>query len=221
MATEHPATDIPVTEIVVAGVTVDRIRRRMNRLPPALCDHCKRVEQIARELAELHGLDPDPVGIAALAHDAAKHFSPLELLLRVEEYPLPASEFEMQHARIMHGPVGAEMLRREDRLDDPSLYNAIYWHTTGNPSGGDDAGHIVFLADKLDPIKVSRYPWQSELRELAGRDLTAAMTMFLSRNVVQMLEGGATVHPAAIEARNALLMADRQSATPPPLPLVR
>ena len=161
MATEHPATDIPVTEIVVAGVTVDRIRRRMNRLPPALCDHCKRVEQIARELAELHGLDPDPVGIAALAHDAAKHFSPLELLLRVEEYPLPASEFEMQHARIMHGPVGAEMLRREDRLDDPSLYNAIYWHTTGNPSGGDDAGHIVFLADKLDPIKVSRYPWQS------------------------------------------------------------
>jgi hypothetical protein len=36
-----------------------------------------------------------------------------------------------------------------------------------------------------------------------------------------MLEGGATVHPAAIEARNALLMADRQSATPPPLPLVR
>jgi predicted HD superfamily hydrolase involved in NAD metabolism len=191
--------------IEVRGVTVDRIRRRMNRVPAALCEHCQRVEQIARELSERHGLDADAVGLAALAHDAAKHFSSLELLLRVEEYELPHTDFDLRNAPILHGPIGAEMLRREDRLDVPALYDAICWHTTGNPSGGDAIGHVVFLADKLDPIKVGRYPWQGELRELAEEDLNAAMTMFLSRNVIRMVENGKAVHPAAIEARNALL----------------
>ena len=35
-------------------------------------------------------------------------------------------------------------------LNERSLYDAIYWHTTGNPSGGDALGHVVFLADELD-----------------------------------------------------------------------
>ncbi len=196
------------TDITVPGAVVDRIRRRMNRLPPELCDHCKRVEQIARQMAEHHGIDPEPVGVAALAHDAAKHFSSLEILLRVEEYDLDVTEFDRSNAPILHGPIGAEMLRREDRLNEPSLYDAIYWHTTGNPSGGDVLGHIVFLADKLDPIKLRRYPWQPELRELAEQNLAAATAMFLSRNVARLLEDGKAVHPAAIEARNALLLLD-------------
>ncbi len=196
------------TDITVPGAVVDRIRRRMNRLPPELCDHCKRVEQIAREMAAHHGIDPEPVGVAALAHDAAKHFSSLEILLRVEEYDLDVTEFDRSNAPILHGPIGAEMLRREDRLNEPSLYDAIYWHTTGNPSGGDALGHIVFLADKLDPIKLRRYPWQPELRELAQENLGAATAMFLSRNVARLLEDGKAVHPAAIEARNALLLLD-------------
>ena len=195
-----------MTTIHIPGAVVDRIRRRMNRLPPELCDHCKRVEQIARELAAHHGIDPEPVGVAALAHDAAKHFSGTELLLRVEEYDLPLSDFERRNPAILHGPIGAEMLRREDRLNEPSLYDAIYWHTTGNPSGGDALGHIVFLADKLDPIKLAQYPWQAELRELSDRDLPAATAMFLSRNVARLLESGRGVHPAAIEAWNALLL---------------
>jgi predicted HD superfamily hydrolase involved in NAD metabolism len=193
------------TSISVPGAVVDRIRRRMNRVPPALCDHCKRVEQIARELAERHGEDADAAGLAGLAHDAAKHFSATELLLRVEEYDLPANDFELRRAPILHGPIGAEMLRREDRLNEPSLYDAVYWHTTGNPSGGDRLGQIVFLADKLDPIKVDRYPWQPELRELADQDLKAASAMFLTRNIGRLLDAGAPVHPAAIDARNALL----------------
>ncbi len=203
--------------IHVPGAVIDRIRRRINRMPPALCDHCQRVEQIARQLATRHGLDDDAVGIAALGHDAAKHFSPLELLLRIEEYPLPATDFELRHAPLMHGPVGAEVLRREDRLDDPTLYNAVYWHTTGNPTGGDPIGQAVFLADKLDPVKLPTYPWQGELRALADTDLAAATAMFLTRNLTRLLQAGAPIHPAAIEARNSLLIADTPSTAPRPL----
>ena len=187
---------------------VDRIRRRMRRVPPALGEHCQRVEGIARQLAARHGIDAEVAGLTGLAHDAAKHFSATELLLRVEEYDLTASELERRRPHILHGPIGAEMLRREDRLNDPSIYAAIYWHTTGNPSGGDALGQIVFLADKLDPSKRKRYPYQPELGELAENDLPAAMLLFLNRNIARLLDAGALVHPAALESRNALLLAN-------------
>ena len=186
---------------------VDRINRRMRRLPTGLQEHCQRVEQIARDLAERHGQDVDAIGIAALAHDATKHFSGVENLLRMEEYDLPpVTEFERRNPGILHGMVGAELLKREDGFGHPQLYNAVYWHTTGDPAGGDPIAHIVFLADKLDPVKVKRYPWQAELKELAENDLPAAMTMFLTRNVARLLDKGSLVHPAAIEARNTLLL---------------
>lgn len=197
-----------MSAVNLPGPVVDRIRRRMNRVPPSLSEHCQRVENIARRLAIQHGLDSDAAGIAGLAHDAAKHFSATELLLRVEEYDLPLSELERCHPAILHGPIGAEMLRREDRLNDRSLYDAIYWHTTGNPSGGDAMGHVVFLADKLDPAKRKRYPFQPELGELAENDLPAAMIMFLNKNIARLLDASVPVHPAALEARNALLMAN-------------
>ena len=197
-----------MTTIEISDRVYDRIHRRIRRLPPGLQEHCQRVEQIARGLAERHGQDVEAVGLTGLAHDATKHFSGLENLLRMEEYDLPpVTEFERRNPAILHGMVGAELLKREDGLRQPELYNAIYWHTTGDPAGGDPIAHIVFLADKLDPVKVKRYPWQGELKELAENDLPAAMTMFLTRNVVRMLDKGSLVHPASIEARNTLLLA--------------
>ncbi|MCY4558005.1 MAG: bis(5'-nucleosyl)-tetraphosphatase (symmetrical) YqeK [Chloroflexi bacterium] len=196
-----------MTTIEISDRVVDRIHRRIRRLPPGLQEHCQRVEQIARDLAERHGQDVEAVGLTGLAHDATKHFSGLENLLRMEEYDLPpVTEFERRNPAILHGMVGAELLKREDGLGHPQLYNAVYWHTVGDPGGGDPIAHIVFLADKLDPVKVKRYPWQGELKELAENDLPAAMTMFLTRNVVRMLEKGSAVHPASIEARNTLLL---------------
>ena len=196
-----------MTTIEIPGRVYDRIHRRMRRLPAGLCEHCQRVEQIARGLCEKHGQDADAVGLAALAHDATKHFSGVENLLRMEEYDLPpVTEFERRNPTILHGMVGAELLKREDGLGHPQLYDAIYWHTTGNPTGGDVIGHIVCLADKLDPVKRKRYPWLPELQELAEHDLSAAMVMFLTRNIARFLDKGRPVHPAAIESRNALLL---------------
>ena len=202
-----------MTTIEIPGRVYDRIHRRMRRLPPGLQEHCQRVEQIARALCEKHGQDADAVGLTALAHDATKHFSGAENLLRMEDYDLPpVTELERSHPKLLHGMVGAELLKREDGLNHPQLYDAVYWHTTGNPAGGDAIGHIVCLADKLDPVKRKRYPWQPELQELAERDLSAAMIMFLTRNVARLLDNEVPVHPAAIEARNALLLASEPPA---------
>ena len=207
---------VAAADLRVSDRAVDRIRRRIRRLPPDLAEHCQRVEQIARQLAQRHGQDADAIGIAALAHDATKHFSGLENLLRMEEYDLPpVTELERRHPAILHGPVGAELLKREDGLTDSILYRAIYWHTTGNPEGGDAVGHIIFLADKLDPAKSRSYPWQPELAELAAADLPAAMLLFLTRNLARLLDAGVPIHPAGIAARNALLLAGNPAPSPP------
>jgi len=140
---------------------VDRIQRRVRRLPKGLQAHIYRVMNIARELAQRHGMDPERASLGMLAHDVARAMSDEELTHRATELGLPIGVVESRVPVLLHGPVGAEILRREDGLADDMLYLAVYWHSTGHPSL-DTLGKLVFLADKLDPQKISYYPsWRT------------------------------------------------------------
>jgi predicted HD superfamily hydrolase involved in NAD metabolism len=105
---------------------------------------------------------------------------------------------------LLHGPVGAEILRLEDGLNDTSIYRAAYWHTTAH-SSLDPLGKVVFLADKLDPQKLAAYPYQAELMELALENLDLAILEFLTREAVSLMSRGQMVHPIVVETRNYLL----------------
>ena len=85
-----------------------------------------------------------------------------------------------------------------------ALYQAVYWHTTAHP-GLDAMGKVVFLADKLDPNKGKKYPYQPLIMELARENLDAAILEFLTRQIVDLTGRGLLVHPMMIQARNALL----------------
>ena len=84
------------------------------------------------------------------------------------------------------------------------MYQAVYWHTTFHPTLVDDMGKVVFLADKLDPNKRKRIPYQPEIMEMALEDLDAAILEFLNRQVVDLTGKGKAVHPMMLEAREAL-----------------
>ena len=62
----------------------------------------------------------------------------------------------------------------------------------------------VFIADKLDPQKVYRYPWIDRVRALADSSLDRAMLEFLERQASDLLDRGELVHPRASEAREEL-----------------
>lgn len=181
-----------------------RLRRRVACLPAGLQAHIRRVQGIAQELARRHGVDPRQADLAALAHDVARAMSDDELLRQAAQLGLPIGLVERRVPVLLHGPVGAELLRVADGLDDPSLYHAVYWHTTGH-AGLDPLGRVVFLADKLDPQKIDRYPYLLLLRLLAEQDLEGAMLEFLSREMAALASQGEMVHPAMVEARNGLL----------------
>ena len=185
---------------------INRIQRRVDALPAGLRSHIYRVRDIARELAQRHGIDEERAVLGMLAHDVARATSKEELLRQAAELGLHIGTVERVAPVLLHGPVGAELLAKEDGLADPSLHQAVYWHTTSHPSL-DDLGKVVFLADKLDPQKISSYPYLPELRRLALEDLDRAILEFLTRETISRASRGLLVHPMVIETRNHLLAA--------------
>ena len=189
-----------------------RIQKRVDALPSGLREHIYRVRDIAKELAPKHGIDPELAALGRLAHDVARAMPDEELVHRAVELGLPIGTGEREVPILLHGPVGAEILVKEDGLADHSIHQAVYWHTTAHP-GLDSLGKLVFLADKLDPQKAAVYPYQPLIKKLATEDLDKAVLEFLSRETVSLVSRGLMVHPKVLETRNHLLAAAAQADT--------
>ena len=84
-------------------------------------------------------------------------------------------------------------------------------HSTAHSSLRDTA-KVVFLADKMDPHKAHRFSQMPKVRELAMESLDEAIVEFLSGEMTSLIAGGGLVHPASVDARNALLMRLQEKA---------
>jgi predicted HD superfamily hydrolase involved in NAD metabolism len=182
------------------------LQRRVERLPGGLQSHIHRVVDIARRLADCHGIDQEQAAQAALAHDVARAMTDGELLRRAKGMGLPIGLIDRRLPILLHGPVGAEILQQELGLIDQSVYKAVYWHTTASPDL-DELGKLVFIADKLDPDKIAYYPYLPQISEIAFQNLDAAILEFLTRRTMDLLAQGELVHPMMVETRNAMLAA--------------
>ena len=67
----------------------------------------------------------------------------------------------------------------------------------------------IFLADKLDPSKIRRYPFLPQVMEAARRDLNEGMRDFIDNQAAVFLRNGDLIHPGMVAARNDALMALR------------
>ena len=185
-----------------------RIQQRVAALPAGLQAHIGRAQEVARELAPHHGVDPERAALGILAHDVARAMPGPELIAQAGRFRLPVRPVEAHVPLLLHGPVGAEILRVEDGLaargEEEDLYQAVYWHTTFHPTLVDEMGKVVFLADKLDPNKRKRIPYQPAIMELALENLDAAILEFLSRQIIDLTSEGKEVHPMMLEARDSL-----------------
>ena len=183
------------------------LERRVKTLPIGLQNHIYRVGDIAESLAGVHNLDPIKARLGMLAHDIARSMPDQRLLQLARAFDLGVDPIEEQLPVLLHGPVGAELLQREEGIADTGLYEAVYWHTTGN-AAMDSFAKLVFLADKLDPQKCKRYPYQQRLMELAKVDLDHAMVEFLTRELITLATGGFLIHPDMLATRNFLIQSN-------------
>ena len=182
------------------------LQETLDALPTGLVEHIQRVRVIAVELAEGHKLDKVRVDFAAAAHDIARAESNHSLLAEAQTAGIPITNVDEDNPMLLHGPVGAERLRANLGVNDDEILEAVYWHTTALATMGSIA-KVVYLADKMDLSKASRYPHIGHVRELASDNLDQAIVEFLKGDLIRLLGEGKMAHPSSIEALNGLLYA--------------
>jgi predicted HD superfamily hydrolase involved in NAD metabolism len=194
-----------MTASPVYGIANVRFRERFASLPDKLKAHIYRTRDVGLELASRHGIDEERVELAILGHDVARAAKRNEILRLADGFGMSTLDVERRSPITLHGPVGAELLRHEDGVDDEDILAAVRWHTTGHPSL-TPLGLLVFIADKLEPRKIKSYPYQPELRDIANESLHLAVLELLCRESARRLERRQPVHPASIATINALLL---------------
>ena len=185
-----------------------RLRELMApELPAGLLAHIDRVATLAGELAEQHGLDERRTLLAAQGHDLLRALEPAELLRRAEARGLEIDPVERAEPVLLHGPLGALELHERFGIEDEQVLHAIRWHTSGHPNFDKEAW-AFFVADKLEPEKLSRWPALRPALDLAQRSLPAAALAYLELSIERGLRERWQPHPMAARARNALLGSD-------------
>ena len=183
-----------------------QLQATLDGLPPDLQGHIQRVRAIAGVVAEAHRLDIDRVDLAAAAHDIARADSDDALMADALAGGVRITDADRWRPLLLHGPVGANRLRSKLSVADEAVIEAVYWHTTGLATMGPIA-KAVFLADKFDLAKASRYPHIDRVKELAADDMDRAIVEFLRGDIVRLLNMGEPVHPGSLETVNGLLLA--------------
>jgi len=176
-----------------------------SRLSDSRYEHTLRVADTAEGLAQAHDLDADRARLAALVHDSAREIGPDEFLKLAETWHLQVGDLERQSPKLLHGPVAAEMTKRELGIEDGEVLEAVRAHTTGRPGMGPLA-LVLYVADKIEPAR--DYPSVGRLRELARGDLHTAALESLRHAIAHNEARGKATHPASLETLD-WLEADR------------
>lgn len=191
-------------------MTIDdaQLRERLApTLPTGLLAHIDRVVALAAGLAARHGADVPRARLAAQGHDVLRALPPPELLRRAEEAGLTILAEERAEPVLLHGPLGALALREVYGISDEHVLHAVWWHTTGHPEYDPEAW-AMFIADKVDPHKVARWPALAEVQALAeapgdGALLRAALR-YLDLQSERAAAEGWPMHPVALQTAAAL-----------------
>jgi predicted HD superfamily hydrolase involved in NAD metabolism len=158
--------------------------------------HTLRVAETAERLARLHGLDPERARLAGLLHDTAREVGKEELLRVAEEVDLDVGDFERERPILLHGPVAAELSRKDLGVDDGEVRDAVRAHTTGEP-GMERLALALYVADKIEPDR--NQPGVDDLRELALESLHLAARTALEGSVSHNERRGRPIHPKSLQ----------------------
>jgi predicted HD superfamily hydrolase involved in NAD metabolism len=190
-----------------------RLRDAVEALPPGLRDHVLRVEQESLRLAALHGVDADRAGLAALGHDLVRHKKGQELHDLAVAYGIVPDAVERRSPILVHGPIAARMLDRDYALADDEILEAIDCHTTARPDMSP-LESVLFVADKIEAVKLATHPAYQDVFDLALTDLNAAVLRYLDLNLEQAVRRHWPVHDRSHQARNHLLLAAQSLSIP-------
>lgn len=194
-------------EGIPAGFTATSAEQWLRpRLSDKRFDHSKGVAEIAVKIARRCNCDPFLAEIGGWLHDCCKEIKAPELVEMARDFVLPLDPILEAHGHLLHGPVGAEVCRRELKIENREVYDAIAEHTLGKV-GMTVLSKVLFLADCLEESRPASYtkPIWAALDVDGECDLDRAMVVAQNEGIKYLIDDGKPIHPRAVEVRNYYL----------------
>ena len=160
-------------------------------LKPKRIPHVRGVEETARKLAALWGVDPGDAAEAAICHDITKYVDHDGQLRLCEKYAIMTDELERGSEKLLHARTGAAFAQDMFGLSDAAA-SAIRWHTTGRPAM-TALERITYLADYIEPNRCG-FDGLEELRQTCFEDLDRAMELATRMSIDEVRSSGRPCH---------------------------
>ncbi len=174
-----------------------------NHMPKPRLAHSLRVEAMAVDLAQHHGLDPVKASQAGLMHDLAKYYPAEQLLAMAREAGLDIDPVDEANPHLLHADVSALVAQQTLGITDPEVLAAIANHTLGRPAMSP-LSCVVFLADTLEPGR-GKSDDLKRLRRLSYRYLPQAVYQTCDYTFAHLIDKAKPIHPRALNTRNWFL----------------
>ncbi len=121
-------------------------------------EHCYRVADVGKILANIWNVPEDDVVIVALLHDIGKSLNKKQTISLCMRNQVTVHDFELwETATALHGKVGEMLFREEFERREPKRFDAIAHAIAYHVAGGEDKmstlDKIIYIADNIEPNK--------------------------------------------------------------------
>ena len=184
-------------------MTIVQMREKLKTvLTEKRFNHSVGVMETAVQMAKHFGANVEKTAIAALLHDCAKNYSKAEMFELCNKYGVLIDEICKVSTGLIHGFLGAEIAHRHYGVDDPEIYDAIYYHTVGKPDMSLMT-KIIYIADGIEPAR--HYDGVDLIREMVYEDIDRALVLQIDYTLRSVIGRGALIHTNTIDTRNFYL----------------
>jgi len=189
---------------------IEQIKSDMkNNLSEHRFNHCVRVMEKAQELARIcnkknydEKVSEDEAALAGLTHDIAKEVPDENVFRIAKENDIEFDEIETKNTALLHGKLGAHIIKERYGLNE-NIQNAVKYHTTTSIEMNLLA-KIIYVSDKVEEGRNSdTYDVEYE-RQLAEEDIDKAMLYILDANITALVKKKKLIHPNSILTRNKI-----------------
>ncbi|HCX96779.1 MAG TPA: hypothetical protein DHU26_07375 [Spirochaetaceae bacterium] len=175
--------------------------------------HCRSTAETSAFLCERFGLDVEKGRLAGIAHDMCRELVYEEQERIIAQFGSCLDRFHaspslqallsdpVYRKKMIHGPAAACMLCHEFGVDDADILEAIALHSIAD-NGASDLAKVVYIADKLEPLRQR----PSDTEEMLHTLNLDALFVYTLANVVRWFqESGKSLSPYTAELYNRML----------------
>ena len=160
--------------------------------------HTQGVIKTAMQLALAHNINLRQTYLAALLHDYAKEIPDDDKHKLCTKFGITPDKIQSQHINIMHGQLSAELAKLKWNINDPTILDAIAYHTTGR-AGMSPLEQIIKIADNTEPNRPP-HPDLNNIKSLSRTNLRKAAAASIQRDLQYTTKKGHNLHPWGLEA---------------------